>query len=97
MLGKFEWRQVLRKEQDLDSHWPMVGGQLGILAAPLLLVRGALGTAARIAAAAATDHWCPALGGRSCRQDRRESGQFDQHWSYSGRAAGTILPLMTTA
>ena len=53
---------MLRKELELGSHWSVVGGQqLGILAAPLLvllvlvLVR-ALGSAARIAAAAATDH-----------------------------------------
>ena len=75
--------EVLRKEQELGSHWPVVGGQqLGILAAPLLvlvlvvlvLVR-ALGSAARIAAAAAaTDHSsCSALGGRSCRQDRERA------------------------
>ena len=61
----------------------------------------ALGSAARIAAAA-TDH-CSS--GRSCRQDReRESGQFDQQWTgcwcwvcgaAATGAARTLLPLTT--
>ena len=27
-----------KEQQKLGSHWPVVGGQLGILAAPLVLV-----------------------------------------------------------